>query len=202
MSQPRALTPPDEATEPDYIEVCVQAIQAHEAARTFGRPASLTPPKVRKFLQAIERGNFVEPACYYAGLSYRTVKRWCDEGKADETEASPQWHFWQAVQRAQATDEDQAVSRLQKVASEPRFYMADIIRLSRRHRDRWAERTADELRAATTPQVTVLIGIAPPGTPQNPIQVGAQIASTAAPRALSPSVSEDLHSVSPRVNSV
>lgn len=160
--------------ELDYVEQCVEAIERAEAERTFGRPSVFTSSKVRKFLAAIERGNFIDPACHYAGLSYRTVHRWLAEGKADESESTPQWHFWHAVQQAAAIDEDQAVSRLQKVASEPRFYMADIIRLSRRHRERWAERTADELRAASAPSVQVLIGIAPPGTPQNPLPVTVQ----------------------------
>lgn len=170
MSEQPIGAPEDE----DYINACVQGIEQAEAQRTFGRPTTFTAKKVRKFLEAIERGNFIEPACHYAGLSYRTVARWLSEGKADETEATPQWYFWHAVQMASSIDEDKAVSRLQKVAAEPRFYMADIIRLSRRHRERWAERTADELRAAQAPSVQVLIGIAPPGTPQNPLPVTVQ----------------------------
>lgn len=190
-----------ETPAPDYIDETIQAIQQAEESRTFGRPSVMTPRAIRRMLEAIERGNFVEPACHYAGISYTTLKRWLKEGEQDETEQTPQFYFWTAVQRAAGIDEVETVSRLQKVAKDtPRFYMADIIRLSRRHRDRWAERTADELRAASTPSVQVLIGIAPPGTPQNPMPVTVQARTLDADRTahatLSPSVSTVIHSVS------
>lgn len=160
----------------DFIEACVQAIDDHERTRTIGRPSAMAPHKVRKFLQALTRGNFPEPASYSAGLSYRTVRRWLEDGEKDETESTPQFWFWQAAMIAQASDEDDSVSRLKQVAvNNPRFYMADLIRLSRRYRERWAERTADELRQAQAPTIQVLIGIAPPGTPQNPVHIQTQV---------------------------
>lgn len=152
----------------DYIGAFLDRLKAHEAERVMGRPSALTPPKVRKFLEALERGNFRMPASAYAGLSYRTVRSWLEQGEKDDSGESIYADFLQAVEQAEAQWESAMVGTVTNAAkADSRFWMAGMLGLSRRHRERWAERTADELRQAQTPSIQVVIGIAPPGTPSN-----------------------------------
>jgi hypothetical protein len=153
----------DEEPEPDYVEVVIAAIARHEAQRSTGRPTALTPRKLRKLFDALERGNFREPACARAGIAYRTFRNWMEAGSQDEDQETPQGLFAAAVEHAEAVWEDKALTRVNDAAENPRNWMAGVIMLSRRHRERWAERKPDEGRHGG---VTVIVAV--PGNPNNP----------------------------------
>ena len=56
-----------------------------------------------RLLKAIADGNYLAPACAYAGISYRTFGRWMAKGK--EAKSGKYRQFWQAVQSAKAKAE-------------------------------------------------------------------------------------------------
>ena len=48
-----------------------------------GRPTKLTPEVQERLTSAIRAGNFYEAACGYAGIDYRTFRRWMERGERE-----------------------------------------------------------------------------------------------------------------------
>src|SRR5690554_3405209 len=70
-----------------------------------GRPSKLTPERVERLLDALRQGNYYEPACAVAGISYRTFRDWMIQGEQD-IEAGRQTRFAQLVQDVTRAEEE------------------------------------------------------------------------------------------------
>lgn len=173
--------------EPDYIEHAIQIIEAHHNERTNGRPSVMTAPRLRKLFSALERGNFRETACAYARIGWTTFKTWMLEGEDDEDATTAYGVFRAAVEFAESIPEMAASDRIQAAGkANPRFYMADVIWLSRARRKHWSDQQHAQ------PQINVAVAFGVQGQPPAPPAI---TVSASAP-ALSPSLSEDLHRLS------
>ena len=149
-----------------------------------GRPSDIgSASTVQQFLEAIGDGNYIETAAKLAGLSKVTVYEWLKRGQAGEAAYVA---FANAVERAEARAEAKMVANVRRASELPQFWAAAATHLERRHPDRWSKRQDD----SQAPKVIVQIGAG-----GGDIKVGI-IASS------SPSLSEDLHRLSPSVNSV
>lgn len=146
-----------------------------------GRPSDIGDPEVLKqFFQAIADGNYLETACHLVGLSKVTVHNWTKRGEAGE---SPFDRFVNAVKAAEARAEAKMVANVRRASDLPQFWAAAATHLERRHPDRWGKRNDD----TQVPRVVVQIGV---GNTDVKVGIG-----------LSPSVSEDLHSLSASADS-
>lgn len=106
-----------------------------------GRPSKLTPQVKKKLLDAIRAGNYYEPACMYAGISYRSFRRWMDKG--EKAKSGEFWQFCQEVKQAEAEAEARVVAMWQKQI--PDSWQAARDFLERRYPDRWGRREKIDL---------------------------------------------------------
>lgn len=105
-----------------------------------GRPSKLDPQRMKRFVDAIRGGSYVEVAATYAGIGTSTVYRWMAIGR--EATSGQYREFWQAVKEAEAAAELSAVMRVQAAASQPQHWTAAMTFLERRFRDRWGRPAA------------------------------------------------------------
>lgn len=150
-----------------------------------GRPCSLTPEIIDQLGDAIaETAEYIEDACLAYGIPRRNYYNWMKQGERDDEDGleSPQALFWRTLKAA----ESQGMVKLGKLwVANPRDFAAYATRKERKAPGKWARR--DDTHDG--PRIVVNIGVA-----GGEVKVG--IAAT-----LSPSVSEDLHSLSASVNS-
>jgi transposase len=106
-----------------------------------GRPSKLTPEVKKRLLDAIRAGNYFEPACVYAGITYRTFRNWMERG--EEAKSGEYFQFFHEVTRAEAEAEARMVAQWQ--AQVPNDWRAAKDFLARRYPDRWANRDKHEL---------------------------------------------------------
>jgi hypothetical protein len=79
-----------------------------------GRPTKLTAEVQDKIVAAVRAGNYLETACVYAGVSYKTVWRWM----ADADLPGAHWskiRFRDAVNLARAESEVRVIGHIQRV---------------------------------------------------------------------------------------
>lgn len=123
-----------------------------------GRPSRLTETDtVSILLNAIEAGNYMETACALADLPKETVYQWLKRGQTEHDDhTSPYRIFYDAVKRAEARAEAEAVEDVRKAGkSGPQYWAASMTRLERRHPERWGKRPDEQ----TGPKVIVQIGV-------------------------------------------
>lgn len=111
-----------------------------------GAPSLLTPEIQALVLEALERGNYLETAAAYAGLSPSTVRSWVRRGRAAlrREEQGLGYHdtervyaaFVTAVEAAQAQAEVRDVKAIAE-AAEDGDWRAAAWRLQHRHPERW-----------------------------------------------------------------
>jgi transposase len=167
----------------------VQSLQAQAAAiaslyqaPTVGRPSDIGDAEVLKqLLEAIADGNYMETACHLVGLSKVTVHNWTKRGEAGE---APFDRFVNAVKAAEARAEAKMVANVRRASELPQFWAAAATHLERRHPDRWGKRQDD----TQAPRVVVQIGVG-----VGEVKVGMLVGP-------SPTLSEDLHRLSPSVD--
>lgn len=162
------------STEPDdYIETCVRAtFEALRQEPVFGRPTVISPEVIRTLATTLSEGASAKDACAEAGISYRTFLRWMDAGESDETCATAEYHFCRAMHQARLRLKRTKLAHLKSTEDDPRLWAASATALERLFPEEWARKPLDA-GGQNGVRVEVLIGIAPPGTPQNPIQVRA-----------------------------
>src|SRR5439155_9145176 len=98
-----------------------------------GRPTKLTPDVQERLTSAIRAGNFYEAACGYAGIDYRTFRRWMERG---ERESRGQFRaLREAVEKAEADAEVTVVAQWRSQISSSWQAARDF--LARRYPDRW-----------------------------------------------------------------
>jgi transposase len=100
-----------------------------------GRPTKLDPERKKKLFNAIAAGNFIQPACDYAGVSYFTVRKWVQRGEREGK--GIYWQFAQELKEAQARAEVSLTATI-KNATVDNWQAAGWL-LSRRFPDRWSE---------------------------------------------------------------
>lgn len=174
-------------SEPDYIEQTVKDVFAAIGQESkMGRPTAITPEVIRTLADALAGGASPSDASAEAGISYRTFQRWMEAGRADETCSTPEYHFCRGMHRARLRLKQAKLAHLKSTEDDPRLWAASATALERLFPEEWARRSPENA-AQNGVKVEVLIGIAPPGTPQNPIAVGVRALSphTETPSALS-----------------
>jgi hypothetical protein len=107
---------------------------------------------VQTFLEAVLEGNYIETAAEVAGLSKVTVYDWVKRGDTGE---APFNLFANAMKRASAQAERDAVKNVRRAGKDDRFWAAEMTYLERRHPDKWARRSED----SGGPKVVVQIGV-------------------------------------------
>lgn len=101
-------------------------------------------PRVRRLIEALQSGNFMEHACDYAGVSKSTVYRWLDRGQneheriengeePDKFEAT-YFELYKEVKKARATAYVRNVALIQQAANNGTWQAAAW----------WLERTAPQ----------------------------------------------------------
>lgn len=117
-----------------------------------GRPSDIgSPSTVTQFLEAVGDGNYIETAAKLAGLSKQVVYNWIKRGQAGET---PFDVFVDALEKAEARAEADAVRNVRQAGKLPQFWAAEMTYLERRHPEKWGKRQDTE----QGPKVLVQVG--------------------------------------------
>lgn len=109
--------------------------------KRIGRPSKLTPEVKKRLIDAIKAGNYIEPACRFAGIAPATFYRWMERGaRASSGEFR---EFWEELTRAEAEAEARMVAQWQ--AQIPQDWRAARDFLARRFPERWASKDKIDL---------------------------------------------------------
>src|SRR5688500_14704222 len=103
------------------------------AEEMMARPTKLTSEVQQRLVSAIASGNYLEPACAYAGIDYSTFRRWIERG--EQAERGLYREFRDAIRRAEAEAEIRVVAHWQRQV--PESWQASRDFLARRFPDRW-----------------------------------------------------------------
>ena len=95
-----------------------------------------------KICNNIKLGLKYEQAALAAGISDRTLYNWKERGQ--NAKSGIYFQFLQALKKAEAEGEGMLITRIQKEAKEGTWQAAAWI-LERRHPDRWARTTKNEI---------------------------------------------------------
>lgn len=76
-----------------------------------GRPSLLTPDVHARIVRGIAAGNYRETAARAAGVSDRTLRRWCEQGESGE---EPHASFLADVERAEARAEMRLLRQIRR----------------------------------------------------------------------------------------
>ena len=116
----------------------------------MGRKSKITPEVQQALVQTIATGNWIEIACEYANIHPATFYRWMERGQSeldrlerDETaeanpEETPYREFCEAIKKAKASSEVQAVGLIRKAAIDGTWQAAAWY-LERSQPKRWAK---------------------------------------------------------------
>lgn len=136
----------------DFAQLAEDIATRYQPLETGSKSRIAEADTVQALLEAVDAGNYIETAAELAGLSKVTVYDWLKKGDAGQ---EPFKAFANALKRAQARAEAQAVRNVRLAGKDPRFWAAEMTFLERRHPDRWARRSED----GTSPRVVVQIGV-------------------------------------------
>lgn len=102
--------------------------------------SKLTPELQAKVVQALRAGNYRKAACAFAGISEGTLYRWISDAEADIEAGRRTRHreFYEAVKRAEAEAEVEAVAMIRKAM--PDDWKAAAHYLERRHPEAWGRK--------------------------------------------------------------
>jgi len=116
----------------------------------MGRKTRLTAEIQQQIVSSISSGNWQEVACEYAGIHVATYYRWLERGQVEisrlegdeeaepNDEETPYREFCEAVRKAQAVSEVQAVGLIRKAAIDGSWQAAGWY-LERSHPKRWSK---------------------------------------------------------------
>lgn len=99
-----------------------------------GRPTKLTPEVQEKIISVIRKGNYIETAAAYAGISKQTLYNWLKQGARQPN--GVYGRFVQAVEQALAESEMADLARIEQAAMDG-HWQASAWRLERRFPKRW-----------------------------------------------------------------
>jgi hypothetical protein len=112
-----------------------------KAVSKGGRPTKFSTTVAGKILEAIKGGNYLEPSCRAAGVSYRTVRLWLKRGR--RAGKGKFFQFFQDYLKAHAEAELETVSVWKSHLPESHQACRDL--LARRYPKRWANREKREV---------------------------------------------------------
>ena len=123
----------------------------------MGRRSKLTPQLQAELVNLIAAGNYDATAASAVGISSSTFYRWLEQG--ERASSGRYREFWEAVTRARARAEVEAVSVL-KTAAQSGDWRAAVEWLARKHPDRWGRaKPRQDAEEDTGPtEITVVIG--------------------------------------------
>ena len=156
-----------------------QAIADAYLPPATGRPSDIgSLTTVQQFLEAVGDGNYIETAAKLAGISKACLYNWITRGKTGE---EPFAAFVDALEKAEARSEAQAVANVRQAGKLPQFWAAEMTYLERRHPEKWGRRQESD----SGPKVQVIIGagqaqvkiaVSPPTfAPDSPIEDSAKL---------------------------
>jgi hypothetical protein len=135
------------------LALLAQSIASQYTPAAVGMKSRIAEPDtVQAILESVAAGNYFETAAAAAGISRQTLSEWLQRG---ETGEQPFKVFADALKRAEARAEAEAVHNVRKAGLDPRFWAAEMTYLERRHPDRYARRSED----SNTPRVLVQVGV-------------------------------------------
>lgn len=130
-----------------------QAIADSYIPKPTGTHSAITDDaKVQIFLEAVQDGCYIETAAKLAGLAKQTIYNWVKRAEQGEIAFAS---FVDALQKAEARAEADAIRNVRQAGKLPQFWAAEMTYLERRHPDRWGKRQDD----SNTPKVVVNIGV-------------------------------------------
>ncbi len=120
--------------------------------RTFrkmvGRPTLLEPERIKRIVQAISAGNYIETAAAYAGITKSSLFKWlrrgaqerdrCENGGRARIREAPFREFVILVEKAMADSETRDVALIATAAATQ--WQAAAWRLERKYPHRWGRR--------------------------------------------------------------
>lgn len=112
--------------------------------RATGRPTSLTPGVQRVIVRHVKSGSYVETAAAAAGVCKDTLYEWLKRGAKEPR--SVYGEFSDAVQRAQAQAEVDAVRTIDQAGKDPKHWQARAWRLERTNPKKFSVRVKMALR--------------------------------------------------------
>ena len=172
---------------PDLAVIARDIAAAFQPAYNQAHSRIAEADTVQTLLEAVNDGNYIETACDLAGITKQTLYNWQKRAEADET---PYRQLFDALKRASARAEGAEVAKVRAAGNDPRFWAASMTYLERRHPERWARRQEGN----DGPKVVVQIGVNDKDVQVNCITV------SSTPASLSPSLSEDMHSLTTERN--
>ena len=107
----------------------------------MGRPCKLTPEVQERVCAALREGNYLEAAAAYAGITYRSLRSWLNQGK--RARRGKMFQFLQATLKAQADAEATVVAQWRQQI--PENWQAARDFLARRFPDRWGPKERQEI---------------------------------------------------------
>jgi hypothetical protein len=112
--------------------------------RPLGRPSKLTAQRFTRLVAAVAVGATYRQACDFAGIEYRTLRRWLVRGAQDE--APPEFReFCHAIKKAEATAVLRCLERINAAAASGVWQAAAWL-LERRYPDAYGRRVLDHRR--------------------------------------------------------
>jgi lauroyl/myristoyl acyltransferase len=108
----------------------------------MGRRSKLTDEIERKICNGIKLGLKYEQAALVAGISVRSLYNWKEKG--EKAKSGKYFQFVQSLKKAEAEGEGVLLTRIHQEAKEGTWQAAAWI-LERRHPERWARTTKNEL---------------------------------------------------------
>jgi hypothetical protein len=106
------------------------------ASTSGGRPTKLTPDVQKRICDAVSAGNYYEPACLYAGISYQSLRNWIQRG--EKAKSGIYFEFVEALTRAEAECEVRMVAQWRSAM--PTDWRAIRDFLERRYPERWGRK--------------------------------------------------------------
>ncbi|MGL4947062.1 MAG: hypothetical protein ACRC4X_05290 [Cetobacterium sp.] len=117
-----------------------------------GRPHKFTPDRIKRLLDAISAGNFLEPSCQFAGIDYQTLRAWIKRGEL-EGEGSEFYDFSENVKLAQAKAEIGLAATIKKASLDN--WQAAGWMLTRRFAERWSDSSRVKIEVETQLEKTL-----------------------------------------------
>lgn len=116
----------------------------------MGRPTKLTPERMKRIVDAIRAGNYLDTAAEYGGISHQTFYNWMDRGRTEKERVEGDGRtkvredeaifveFFESVTRARAEAETRNVALIQQASRED--WRAAAWFLERSFQERWGKK--------------------------------------------------------------